>query len=134
MLHGTMLGLSAFIILFSLLNLLNTLITNMVTRKQEFAMLQSIGMSEKQLYQMVQSEGILLAGGNVLLTLVGGTLGGIGMIEVMRHFEAEYMHYHFPLWYLRKTVLLVVIPIIVSRVVFYFFKKETLVERIRNSD
>ena len=46
----------------------------MVTRKQEFAMLQSIGMSEKQLYQMVQSEGILLAGGNVLLTLVGGTL------------------------------------------------------------
>ena len=92
-------GLSAFIILFSLLNLLNTLITNMVTRKQEFAMLQSIGMSEKQLYQMVQSEGILLAGGNVLLTLVGGTLGGIGMIEIMRHFEAEYMHYHFPLWY-----------------------------------
>ena len=49
MLHGTMLGLSAFIILFSLLNLLNTLITNMVTRKQEFAMLQSIGMSEKQI-------------------------------------------------------------------------------------
>lgn len=135
MLHGTMLGLSAFIILFSLLNLLNTLITNMVTRKQEFAMLQSIGMSEKQLYQMVQSEGILLAGGNVLLTLVGGTLGGIGMIEVMRHFEAEYMHYHFPLWYfLVYTVLLVVIPIIVSRVVFYFFKKEALVERIRNSD
>ncbi len=135
MLHGTMLGLSAFIILFSLLNLLNTLITNMVTRKQEFAMLQSIGMSEKQLYQMVQSEGILLAGGNVLLTLVGGTLGGIGMIEIMRHFEAEYMHYHFPLWYfLVYTVLLVVIPIIVSRVVFYFFKKEALVERIRNSD
>ncbi|MDY2997050.1 MAG: ABC transporter permease, partial [Faecalimonas sp.] len=130
-----MLGLSAFIILFSLLNLLNTLITNMVTRKQEFAMLQSIGMSEKQLYQMVQSEGILLAGGNVLLTLVGGTLGGIGMIEVMRYFEAEYMHYHFPLWYfLVYTVLLVVIPIIVSRVVFYFFKKEALVERIRNSD
>ena len=59
-------------------------------------MLQSIGMSEKQLYQMVQSEGILLAGGNVLLTLVGGTLGGIGMIEIMRHFEAEYMRLSFP--------------------------------------
>lgn len=32
-----------------LINLINTLITNVMSRKQEFAMLQSIGMSNRQL-------------------------------------------------------------------------------------
>ena len=40
-------GLAAFIMVFSILSMMNTLITNIVTRKQELAMLESIGMDKR---------------------------------------------------------------------------------------
>ena len=45
LMNKVIVGLSGFIILFSLINLVNTIITNIVSRKREFAMLQSIGLS-----------------------------------------------------------------------------------------
>ncbi len=44
---GTISGLAAFIMMFSILSMMNTLITNIVTRKQELAMLESIGHVER---------------------------------------------------------------------------------------
>lgn len=46
---------------FSMINLVNTLITNILSKKQELAMLESIGMSRRQIRQMVLGEGMLLA-------------------------------------------------------------------------
>lgn len=56
-LFSVMLGLSLFIVAFSILNMINTLITNILTRKHEFAMMQSVGMTTKQLSRMIQMEG-----------------------------------------------------------------------------
>ena len=50
---GTISGLAIFIMMFSILSMMNTLITNIVTRKQELAMLESIGMSKGQIRKML---------------------------------------------------------------------------------
>ena len=37
----------------------NTMITNIITRKREFGIMQAIGMSNRQLNQMLQFEGLI---------------------------------------------------------------------------
>ena len=61
-LFSVMLGLSIFIIGFALINLLNTLITNILTRSHEFAMLQSVGMTKRQLCKMLRIQGLHTGG------------------------------------------------------------------------
>lgn len=129
------LGLSGFIIGFSMLNLINTLITNVVTRKQEFAMLESVGMSRKQLNRMVILEGLILSGGNAVITLVIGSLAGFAGIQFMREIAATYMHYHFPVWfYLGYLAVLIVVPVLVSGIVLRGFEKQALTERLKVED
>ena len=51
---GAISGLAIFIMMFSILSMMNTLITNIVTRKQELAMLESIGMSKSQIRKILE--------------------------------------------------------------------------------
>lgn len=135
LIYTIILGLSIFIIGFSMLNLVNTLITNVVTRKQEFAMLQSVGMSRKQLSLMVRLEGLLLSGGNAAITLIFGTAFGYAAIQLMREMAARYMHYKFPVWfYLGYVAVLIVVPVLVTEVVLSGFQKQALTERLRIVD
>lgn len=63
-----MVGRSAFIIGFALINLVNTMVTGILTRDHEFAILQSVGMTRTQLSGMLRTEGTLLAAGNIRLS------------------------------------------------------------------
>ena len=51
-----------FLIILSIIgfmNMANTMITNIITRKREFGIMQAIGMSNRQLNQMLQFEGLI---------------------------------------------------------------------------
>lgn len=134
-LSGMLLGICCFIIAFSLINLVNTLITNIVTRKQEFAVLQSIGMTERQLSRMIQYEGFLLAAVNLVITLVVGTGAGILIIKIMDQIGVNYMHFKFPIWYfLGYGVFIILIPVLVSTAAISIFRKQPVVERIRETE
>ena len=131
----TTLGFALFIIAFSLINLINTLITNVMSRKQEFAMLQSIGMSNRQLNHMIQGEGLILTFYNVLITLTVGTACGYLLVEVMRLAGASYMLYQMPVFYMiAYALLLLIAPIIISSIAIKIFRKKSLVERIREGN
>ena len=74
LLVGGMIG-SVFA-LVGLINFINLVMTNIVTRRHEFATMQSIGMTNRQLRKMMISESfsyVLLAG--IVGTLVAATLG-----------------------------------------------------------
>ncbi len=132
---GMILGLSLFIIGFSIINLVNTLITNVVTRKREFSIFQAIGMTNGQLMKMIQVEGLLLSFGNLIITLIVGVPVSYAVIQLLRYFGAGYMHFTFPLWFfLAYVVLIVMIPVIVSGAAQNNFKKQSLVERLRIND
>lgn len=125
------LGLALFIIGFSMLNLINTLITNIITRKREFSVLQSVGMSTRQLKSMIMGEGMALAVGNILITGILGTAAGIACVEILRAIAADYMHFHFPGWYfLGYVVFLLTAIALVSAVCIRFMQKQPLVERM----
>lgn len=133
--YGVILGLAAFIVCFSFINLINTLIMNILTRRQELAMMQSIGMSSRQLAVMLHSEGIILAIGNIFITLVLGTSLGYLLIQAMRDIGTEYFHYHFPGRYLLGYALIILLlPMAISGVQIHFFKKDSLVDRLREQE
>ena len=56
--------------LIGVLNFLNVILTGILARKKEFAVLQSVGMTGRQLNTMLIVEGILFAGSAVAVTLV----------------------------------------------------------------
>ncbi len=62
-------GLSAFVVLFSVLNLVNLTIGNIATRRKEFAVLEAIGMEERQIRAMLFWENVLLVLPAILITL-----------------------------------------------------------------
>ncbi|MDE6519157.1 MAG: ABC transporter permease [Ruminococcus sp.] len=128
-------GLSAFIIGFALINLINTLVSNTMARKHEFAMLCSIGMSGGQLKKMIIGEGLILAVKNIVITAILGTTAGYFLIWFMHEHAATYLHYHFPIWYmLGYAVLVVAVPVIISGIILNILGKKSLVERLREAE
>ena len=82
---------------------------------------------------MIQFEGLGLSFGNLIITLILGTALGYGLIRVLQHFGANYMHYRFPIGYLMIYILIIIIvPIAVSSILVRIFQKESLVSRLRN--
>ena len=125
-------GLAAFIMVFSILSMMNTLITNIVTRKQELAMLESIGMDKRQIRRMLLGESLLLVVATVGVTMTVGTLCGYALCRMLYQMGAFYMAFRFPVSFaLIYGVILLAVPLLITAACMSSFSKEALVERLR---
>lgn len=132
---GTISGLAIFIMMFSILSMMNTLITNIVTRKQELAMLESIGMSKDQIRKMLLGESLLLVFVAVGVTMTIGTLLGYVLTHLLYNGGAFYISFKFPtVFALAYTVVLSAVPLLITVVSMHSFSKEALVERLRGME
>lgn len=123
------------IALFGIISLINTVITNVLSRKQELGVLQAIGLSNTQMNQMLQSEGMIYTLGTIVTTLtVGSVLGWLLCENIHRHAEVPYINYHFPLIpALLFFAVFLVIQVCISFVLSNSMKKQSLVERMRGA-
>ena len=129
---GAISGLAIFIMMFSILSMMNTLITNIVTRKQELAMLESIGMSKGQIRKMLLGESLLLVGVTVGVTMTIGTLCGYILCRMLHGIGAVYMQFRFPFEFaLGYAAVLILVPLLITVVSMKSFAREALVERLR---
>lgn len=122
-----------FIFVFALINLANTLITNLLTRQQEFGVFQSVGMSGRQLSRMLSFECLYYVGVTLLVTL---TLGTVCSLAVCRIFDEigifGKLTYHFPvLQVLVFAAALLLVQAIFSVCAVRYIGRLSLVERIR---
>lgn len=132
---GTISGLAIFIMMFSILSMMNTLITNIVTRKQELAMLESIGMAKAQIRKMLLGESLILVLAAVGVTMTIGTLLGYVLTNLLHNGGAFYISFRFPFAFaLAYAVVLIAIPLIITLVSMKSFSKEALVERLRGAE
>lgn len=134
-LFGTIRGLAIFIMMFSILSMMNTLISNIVTRKQELAMLESVGMSKSQIRKMLLGESLLLVIAAVGVTMTVGTLCGYALCKALYGMGAFYMAFQFPVVFaLAYAGVLIAVPLIITLVSMKSFSKEALVERLRGAE
>lgn len=118
-----------------LMNLINTMITSIITRKRELGILQAIGLSDKQLVKMLQIEGLFYTVGTLLITLTLGNILGYIAVIIFRNTGASYAIYDYPL---TQTIIMIVaitlVQILITYMVTNNFKKDSLVDRIRYSE
>ena len=128
-------GLAIFIMMFSILSMMNTLITNIVTRKQELAMLEAIGMNKAQIRKMLLGESLFLVLATVGVTTTIGTLSGYALSNMLYNMGAFYMAFQFPLnLALIYAGVLIAVPLLITFVSMHSFSKEALVERLRGME
>ena len=110
-------------------------VINIVTRKQELAMLESIGMSKGQIRKMLLGESLLLVFVAVAVTMTIGTLLGYVLTHLLYNGGAFYISFKFPtVFVLAYTLVLIAVPLLITLVSMHSFSKEALVERLRGME
>ena len=129
-------GILVFIFVFSLINLANTLITNLLTRQQEFGVFQSVGMSDRQLSNMLSFECLYYVGITLLVTLTLGTACSLVVCEVFDQIGLfGTLTYHFPaLQVLLFGAALLLVQGVFSACAVRYTRRLSLVERIKALD
>lgn len=126
--------LSFIVGLVGVLNFLNAILTGIMTRRREFAVLQSVGMTGKQLKQMLVAEGLYYTFGAVLLSLILNTLLGpfIGKAMGSMFWFFTYKFTVVPILIIAPIFALlgVAIPLIT----YHFSAKKSIVERLRETE
>lgn len=115
------------------LNMANTMIMNVITRKREFGILQAVGLSNRQLGKMLQLEGIFFTAGSIIISLLIGLPGGYGAYLYCRKEGFFGINlYHFPIWKIGIMVtVLLLMQTALSFVLSRNVKKESIIDRIR---
>lgn len=129
--NSVMLIVAICIACFSLINLINTTLTNFLSRRQEIGILQAIGLSKKQLAQMLRYEGVIYALITIVFTVCVGSGLGVLCVNAIRAANPYYF-YEFPwLVVLGYLVFLIFMQVILTAFMLNSLKKHSLVEQIR---
>lgn len=128
-------GVTSFIIgAIGILNFINAMLTSIISRRREFAMLQSIGMTNKQLNNMLILEGFFYALGAIVSSIILGSIVSLAIVKIAGS-DLWFFDYKFILTpILIASPILVLISIIVPFVIYINVNKQTIVERLREAE
>lgn len=134
-LQGMILALAVIIIFiscFAIMNLLNTIFTGAIVRQKEFALMRSVGMTQKQLTIMVCCEGLLIVSVGLILSLIVGGFIGYLLCALLKNGLMTYLNYQFPFSVTLVYCMLVVIcSLLVSEIALRHQKNMSLIELLR---
>ena len=131
---GSMQVLSWLVFLFGVINLINTTLSNQMSRKQENSVLRSIGLTQKQLCKMNICEGLCYALFATLATLIVGLPASIFACRKMSvgAFAGNVVPYQFPVLEMGLFILVLFgMELILSVWTIRRQKKQSLIEQMR---
>lgn len=126
-------GFMIVISLIGITNIFNTITTSMYLRKQEFAMLKSIGMTKKEFNKMIRLESILIGIKSLII--------GIPIGLVLAYFiywallKSEGVSFQVPI--LAIIIAIIVVYLLISILMKYSLNKinkQNTIETIRNEN
>lgn len=129
-----MFAISSILIFMGIINYFNTIVTDMIMRKKEFAVMECLGMSRKQLKHMLMIEGgcYFLIVFSLLVTI------GTAMLLILNMYmksKLSYFTFSYPydiLMYM--LMLLLLICVVVPKLVYRQCNKESIVESMKKSN
>jgi len=134
LIFGGIQAISWLIFLFGVVNLINTTLSNQVSRKRENSILRSVGLTGKQLCRMNITEGMCYAFFATLTVLtVGLPLSIVICAEISKQsFAGTIIPYQFPFWEMGLFLLVLFgMEIILSVWMARRQRKQSLVEQMR---
>lgn len=121
---------SSILGLIGIINIVNTVFSSMISRKVELAMLESIGMTKKQLKKMILFEGVYYILLSALLIIPLGLVVSLiapMVLPIYGGFNLNLYLITVGISLLTITILMLIVPI----VGYDFVSKESIVERIK---
>ena len=126
--------LSVILALIGILNFINSVITSVQTRRQELAVLQSIGMTGKQLKNMLIGEGLWYTVITVLITLTAGSLITYGLVMGIAS-QMWFFSYHFIITPILLCIpALVALSVLIPALCYRNMCRQSVVDRLRESE
>ena len=128
-------GVLSFILAFiGILNFINSMVTSVQTRRQELSVLQAIGMTGKQMKQMLVGEGLCYTWITILAVITMGSLLNYGLVTAVAN-QIWFFQYHFmisPILLCLPVFLLfaILIPILC----YHSMCKNSIVDRLRECE
>lgn len=124
-------GISAILILIGVLNFVNVMLTGVFARRGELAVMESVGMTKKQIKTMLVYEGFYYGFITIVLLMTVGN-GIIYAVAKLSQMMADYAVFHYPvLWMGILAVLIMIICMFVPSIVYRSLSKESVTERLR---
>ena len=127
-------GISIILILIGVINFINVMLIGVFTRRQELAVMESVGMTKKQIRKMLMFEGVYY--GTITIGLIL-TLGNAIVYAVARLAQktADYAVFNYP-WELMIGIAVVILAIrmLVPAAVYRTLSKESVTERLRSGE
>ena len=124
-------GISLILILIGILNFINIMITGVNVRLKELAIMESIGMTKKQINKMLTFEGLYYAVITISLILTVGMAIVYGVSQMTMQI-ADYAVFIFPIMELIiLTIVIFLVCLVTPAIVFKASSKKSVTERIR---
>ncbi len=126
-------GFITVISLIGMTNIFNTITTNMRLRNREFAMLRSVGMTEKEFNRMILLESVFYTLRSLVIGVILGTVLGVVIYFLMN--TKENLVYQFP--FMAIIISAAAVTIVVWAIMRYSVrkvKKQNIIETIRNEN
>lgn len=125
--------LSGILALIGILNFVNAVITSIISRKREFAMMSAVGMTGKQLKTMLTWEGIHYAVFTTICSLIVGTLLSYVVVNGIAG-EMFFFTYHFTLLPILICVpILLLLSAVIPSVSYRTICRDSIVNRLREN-
>ena len=125
---------SIMILVIGIVNFANVIIISVTSRKKEFAMMQSIGMTKKQLRLLLMMEGINIS---IITLIISYFLSLVTIcVGVSAYLQTQWTAtYHFSITpLLVVTPVLIILPIVISLICFQRIQKIEIIERLQDED
>ena len=125
---GTVIAL--LLLMVGVLNYVNTMASGIQNRKLTFSIMESIGMSRKQIDQLLIREGFLYAAFSIIITVTVGTIITYICFQSMNYMDVPFS---VPVMPLVCGILLLTVICIVAPLLSYWklSSKGSIIERLR---
>lgn len=125
-------GAAVLLIVIGLINFINVMLTGVVARKNEFAVMESIGTSKKQIKKILTLEGGIYALVTTVLIMTLGNAFLLLVADAVPHM-ADYAKFEYPFALVICLIFAIfMICLSVPAIVYRAVSKETVIERLHD--
>lgn len=125
-------GAAVLLIVVGLINFINVMLTGVVARKNEFAVMESIGTSKKQIKKILTLEGGIYALVTTVLIMTLGNAFLLLVADAVPHM-ADYAKFEYPFALVICLIFAIfMICLSVPAIVYRAVSKETVIERLHD--
>ena len=126
-------GISAVLILIGIINFVNVMLTGVYTRRGELAVMESVGMTKKQIKKMLTYEGFFYGIITIGLILTIGNVI-IYIVAIMSQEIDDYAVFNYPIaWMIGIAVVIMAVCMIVPAIVYTVFSRESITEQLKDN-